>query len=80
MKKYSAYSSKRQTNPEEVLRIYTETDLCYGIFLIMSSFSNYLDSQIKFVLLRSRWRSFDVMQNKTEYRTSLVSKSLPVKK
>lgn len=38
MKKYSAYSSKRQTNPEEVLRIYTETDLCYGIFPIMSNF------------------------------------------
>ena len=40
MKKYSAYSSKRQTNPEEVLRIYTETDLCYGI-CVLWNFSDY---------------------------------------
>lgn len=38
MKKYSVYSSKRQTNREKVLRIYTETDMCYGNFPVMSNF------------------------------------------
>lgn len=34
----------------------------------------------KIVSLHSKARSFDIMQNKAEYRTSLVSKSLPIAK